>query len=84
MTLKPARAHAGDEDDELARKFKQSHKAARKTWALPDSFPNHVVVNAYVSPTVDTSREKCAACWPHPAMLLAHLMHQSISWSSKC
>lgn len=65
LQLRPCCACAGEQDDELARKFKQSHKAARKTWALPDSFPNHVVVNAYVSPTVDTSREKCAAPWPH-------------------
>ena len=42
------------------RQFKQSHKVARKTWNLPESFPNHVVVNAYVHAVVEKSKDKCA------------------------
>ena len=40
------------------QRFKKAHKGARKSWNMPDSFPNHVVIAEYMSPTVDTARDR--------------------------
>ena len=51
------------------QRFKKAHKGARKSWNIPDSFPNHVVIAEYMSPTVDTARDR----WVLPAaMFVCH------------
>ena len=67
----------GEEDAERARRFKQAHKAARRQWALPESFPNHVVVNAYIRAKVDASRDKYAF-WS--LCVAAHDALQGLKW----
>ena len=48
----------GAEDTEVMQRFKKGHKNARKSWTLPDTFPNHVVIAEYMSPLVDTARDR--------------------------
>lgn len=48
---------------------------------LPDSFPNHVVVDAYINPNVDESKERFE--WSRPDLdLLRDFALRKLSWSS--
>ncbi|GMH40145.1 hypothetical protein BSKO_08049 [Bryopsis sp. KO-2023] len=58
-----------DNDDPGLRKFKITHRAARKNWELPESFPNPAVVEAYITPKVDGSKEKFTFGRPDLEML---------------
>ena len=40
------------------KEFKSKHKAARKSWVLPEDFPSKEVMDAYRSPGLDKSKEK--------------------------
>eukprot|EP01016_Furgasonia_blochmanni_P048924 TRINITY_DN7368_c0_g1_i1.p1 TRINITY_DN7368_c0_g1~~TRINITY_DN7368_c0_g1_i1.p1 ORF type:complete len:284 (+),score=45.47 TRINITY_DN7368_c0_g1_i1:62-853(+) len=38
--------------------YKASHRNYKKQWELPDSFPNRRVIEAYLHPNIDESKEK--------------------------
>lgn len=46
------------EENEILDYFKGKHYNLRKTWDVPDSFPDEEVINAYKYPKVDKNNEK--------------------------
>ena len=48
-------------DASLPTAFCTAHKGVRKSWDLPESFPDPAVVEAYAAPKVDESRARWAA-----------------------
>merc|ERR1712146_578023 len=38
-------------------RFKYSHRSARTSWKVPDTFPDNRIVQAYVKPNVEESKE---------------------------
>ena len=48
----------GGEDTQAQRAFKRAHRKVRKVWSVPDDFPPTLVVQAYESPNVDSSKEE--------------------------
>ena len=72
-------APAPEVDTPAAADFKRRHAGARKTFVLGDSFPNQAVVDAYLKPQVDTSRERFE--WGAPdELLLRHFCAQRLGW----
>jgi 5'-3' exonuclease len=72
-------APATEVDTPAAADFKRRHAGARKTFVLGDSFPNQAVVDAYLKPQVDTSRERFE--WGAPdELLLRHFCAQRLGW----
>ena len=72
-------APAPEVDTPAVADFKQRHAGARKTFVLGDSFPNQAVVDAYLKPQVDTSRERFE--WGAPdELLLRHFCSQRLGW----
>lgn len=48
--------------------------------SIPETFPNHVVVDAYLKPRVDESSERFA--WDRPDLdLLRQFAHRTLNWS---
>ena len=60
--------------------FKRTHRSKRKAWALSESFPAQNVVNAYMAPSVDRSRQRFE--WGRPdAAALRALCRDTLGWS---
>ncbi|GFH19022.1 uncharacterized protein HaLaN_15909, partial [Haematococcus lacustris] len=67
------------EDSELQREFKRSHRNLRKTWDLPPSFPNTLVLAAYAQPHVDHSKKSFV--WGRPDLqLLRSFCRERFGW----
>ena len=54
---------------EAQREFKRTHRNVRKNWQLPPSFPNPVVLQAYLAPHVDKSKKAFTFGRPDPELL---------------
>ena len=73
-----AAAADGDDTEEL-RRFKSSHKTARRNWELADGFPSDAVVEAYTRPVVDASDERCE--WARPNLhALRSFCREKFGW----
>lgn len=62
------------------RTFHEKHPTARARWVLPDGFPNDAVVQAYLHPVVEQSREPFAWGVPDVARL-QRFCARTIGWS---
>lgn len=60
--------------------FIDKHRAVSKNWNVPESFPNPMVINAYVSPQVDNSTESFS--WGRPDLeALRRLCFERFGWN---
>ena len=66
-----AEAAAAEEEDPREAAFKRAHSSHRKAWSPGDGFPSSRVVEAYLRPTVDASREGFTWGRPDEGMLRA-------------
>lgn len=58
------------------------NKLRRLLDAVPESFPNHVIIDAYMKPSVDDSNE--AFEWGRPDLdLLRQFAHKTLNWTSQ-
>ena len=68
-----------EEDSPATLEFKRRHASARKTFVLSEGFPSQAVVDAYLRPQVDSSRERFE--WGAPdELLLRHFCTQRLGW----
>lgn len=56
--LNPGDPKGQTANDKSLRDFKLRHRGVRKNWDVPDSFPNSAIVEAYMHPQIDSSKEK--------------------------
>ena len=60
-------------------RFKYVHRRARRRWRLTEGFPSQAVVDAYLQPVVDESKEKFS--WRDPDFVgLRLFMSDKLSW----
>lgn len=60
--------------------FIDKHRAVSKNWNVPESFPNPMVINAYMSPQVDNSTESFS--WGRPDLeALRRLCFERFGWN---
>jgi hypothetical protein len=81
----PGSSHERDSGNLLDPKdvFKASHRAISKNWNLPSNFPSQDVVAAYMSPRVDTSKDKFEFRKPDLG-LLRQYCKQRFGWQEVC
>lgn len=53
----------------MEKKYKEQHKNYKKHWELPEEFPSQKVIDAYMKPCVDESKEKFQWGKPHIELL---------------
>jgi 5'-3' exonuclease len=67
----------GADGTEAEEKYKRAQRGRRKAWSLSESFPSQLVVDAYMRPSVDTSRARFE--WGRPnAAELRHLCRDTL------
>lgn len=81
----PGSSHERDSGNlpDLKDVFKASHRAISKNWNLPSNFPSQDVVAAYMSPRVDTSKDKFEFRKPDLG-LLRQYCQQRFGWQEVC
>jgi DNA excision repair protein ERCC-5 len=62
-------------------KFKSEHRTASKNWDLPKNFPDRKILDAYMKPAVDESKEKFEFRTPDVPILRMYCMRQ-FGWST--
>lgn len=58
MEQNPDDLSAGSDSGKPIRDFKFKHRGVRKNWVVPDSFPNSAIVEAFMQPQIDSSKDK--------------------------
>ena len=64
-------------------KFKREHRTAGKNWDVPKNFPDGKVVEAYMKPSVDDSKDKFEFRTPDVPVLRMYCERQ-FGWSAVC
>eukprot|EP00873_Tetraselmis_striata_P028365 jgi/Tetstr1/448629/TSEL_035874.t1 len=62
-------AEDGEGEPAALREFKAKHRNIRKTWQLPEVFPNPAVLEAFRNPSVDHAKDRFTFGRPDIAML---------------
>lgn len=79
-----ARVNASEDslrDVEAEEEFKSQHKNARKTWTLPSNFGSDEIIDAYMNPKIDDSKERFVFGRPD-LELLRRFCAQKFGWEA--
>ncbi|KAL5679512.1 hypothetical protein ACJX0J_005897, partial [Zea mays] len=73
---------SSNEDEHVKEIFMSKHRNVSKNWHVPATFPSEKVVNAYISPQVDSSTEPFS--WGRPDLgLLRRLCWERFGWGKE-
>lgn len=69
-----AAGQESDGQDSVQVRYKASHRQACKSWEVPATFPDHKVLEAYASPSVDTNKTAFSFLKPDIELLRGYCM----------